>query len=175
MIRVADKPQQVPFAQTKCGGCTALCCSYFALEIDAPEEPADFENLRWYIIHQGVNIFVDDGVWFLQIFRKCTWLEGNRCGRYDDRPQICREYSDELCDRDGAESDLTFRSIEELEAYRDEWVARWEAKRARRLRARRKAARRRREEAASARGHHTHAGKVRAGRAGHGRRKAALR
>jgi Fe-S-cluster containining protein len=131
MTTVAEAPPKtntLPFSKTKCGGCTALCCSYFALEIDTPDEPADFENLRWYIIHQDVQIFVDDDTWFLQINRKCTWLDGNKCGNYENRPQICRDYTDELCDLDGPESDLTFRNIEELEAYRDTWVAEFEQK-----------------------------------------------
>jgi len=133
MTTLADSPNAlpIPFEKTKCGGCTALCCSYFALEIDAPDEPADFENMRWYIIHEDVQIFVDDDVWYLQIYRKCTWLDGNKCGNYENRPQICHEYSDELCDLDGPESDLTFRNIEELEAYRDTWVADYEEKKAR--------------------------------------------
>lgn len=149
MISYSEKP--TPFAKTKCGGCTALCCSYFALEIDEPDEPEDFENLRWYIIHEDVNIFVDDRVWYLQIFRKCSWLDGNKCGHYDERPTICREYSDELCDFDGVESDLVFRDVRELEAYRDEWVAKWEAKRARRRESRRKSVQKRLKKAVAGR------------------------
>ena len=139
MISTAT-PAADSFADTKCGRCTALCCSYYALEIDAPDEPEDFENLRWYILHEDTHLFVDDDAWYLQVFRKCQWLDGNKCGRYDDRPTICREYSDELCDADGVQSDLVFRSIEELEAYRDTWVAEYEAKRARRKKAAKKAA-----------------------------------
>jgi Fe-S-cluster containining protein len=130
MISTAKLPTDA-FANTKCGGCTALCCNYFALEIDGPEEPEDFENLRWYIIHEDIQIFVDDDVWFLQIMRKCTWLDGNKCGNYENRPTICHEYSDDMCDKDGVESDIQFRNIEELEAYRDKWVAKYEAKHAR--------------------------------------------
>ena len=128
MGTLAESPTPLPFANTKCGGCTALCCSYFALEIDAPDEPDDFENLRWYIIHEDIQIFVDDDIWYLQVNRKCSWLDGNKCGNYENRPQICHEYSDTLCDLDGPESDLTFRNIEELEAYRDTWVAEFEEK-----------------------------------------------
>jgi len=121
-----ETPPADSFADSKCGLCTAICCHHIALEIDAPEEPEDFENMRWYIIHEDTNIFVDDGVWYLQVFRKCTWLDGYKCGRYDDRPTICREYSNDSCDFDGVESDHTFRNIEELEAYRDKWVAEYE-------------------------------------------------
>lgn len=45
MISRAEAPTE-PFEDSKCGLCTALCCQYFALEIDAPDEPSDFENLR---------------------------------------------------------------------------------------------------------------------------------
>lgn len=124
-----ETPPVDAFADSKCGLCTAICCHHIALEIDAPEEPEDFENMRWYLIHEDTNIFVDDDVWYLQVFRKCTWLDGNKCGRYDDRPTICREYSNDSCDFDGVESDLTFRSVEELEAYRDRWVEEWEQQR----------------------------------------------
>ena len=162
MISV-NEPPPVPFAETKCGTCTALCCSYFALEIDTPDEPEDFENLRWYIIHEDVNIFVDDETWYLQIFRKCTWLDGNACGRYDDRPKICREYSDELCDKDGTESDLVFRNIEELEAYRDTWVAEYNEEQAKA--AEKKAAKKARRKLRKAR-------KAKGGKAGKAKKKA---
>lgn len=119
-----------PFAATKCGGCIALCCRYFALEIDTPDEPDDFENLRWYLVHESTGLFIDDGAWYLQIFSKCKLLgPDNKCSDYENRPSICREYSDESCDYDGVQSDRTFRTVEELEAYRDEWVAEYEAKR----------------------------------------------
>ena len=143
MISKTPPPPEA-FTDSKCSLCTALCCSYFALEIDTPEEPEDFENLRWYILHEDVNIFVDDGDWYLQIFRKCTWLQDNKCGHYEDRPTICREYSDEACDYDGVESDRVFRNIEELDAYRDAWVRRWESRRERRRANGRKSAARRR-------------------------------
>lgn len=138
----------IPFEQSKCGRCIALCCRYFALEIDPPEEPEDFENLRWYVLHENVALFIDDDVWYLQVFSKCVWLgTDNKCSQYERRPTICREYSNDACDYDGAESDETFRTIEELEAYREKWVARWEAKRERRRAAARKAAATRRRRA----------------------------
>lgn len=159
----------VPFEQSKCGGCTALCCRYFALEVDAPDEPEDFENLRWYLIHEDVNIFVEDDEWYVQIFRKCTWLgSDNKCSRYDDRPTICREYDDEWCDKDGdAEDALVFRSIDQLEAYRDDWVAKYEADQERKRRKRKKAAKK----AAATRKLNKEKGKGRKVKGGKGRKK----
>lgn len=129
-VDTANSPKA--FEDTKCGGCIALCCRYFALEIDTPDEPDDFENLRWYMLHDRVQLFVDDGAWYLQIFSPCSKLGAdNMCQVYETRPSICREYSDEACDYDGVQSDIVFHNLEELEAYRDDWVAKYEAKRAR--------------------------------------------
>ncbi len=116
-----------PFADTKCGACIGLCCRYFALEIDTPDEPSDFENLRWYMLHERVQIFVDDDDWYLQIYSKCTMLgDDHKCMDYENRPQICRDYTDESCDYDGPQGEV-FHNIAELDAFRDKWVAEYEA------------------------------------------------
>lgn len=131
------KKAPVPFEQTKCGGCIALCCRYFALEIDKPVEPSDFEDLRWYMLHQNVEIFVEDRAWYVQMFNKCNMLgDDNKCTIYEIRPKICRDYSDDYCDKDELEggdgvSELTFHTVDELEAYRDKWVKRYEARKRR--------------------------------------------
>ncbi|HTE05646.1 MAG TPA: YkgJ family cysteine cluster protein [Planctomycetota bacterium] len=130
----------VPFAQSKCGSCIALCCRYFALEIDRPTVPADFENLRWYLLHERVNVFVEGRRWYVQIFNKCAALGADfKCTIYETRPAICREYDNDVCDKDEALGDSTsdqlFRSVGELEAYRDAWVVRYKAKRRRERRA----------------------------------------
>ena len=125
------------FAQSKCGGCIALCCRYFALEIDKPEHPKDFDDLRWYLLHDRTAIFTEGRSWFVQIFNKCSWLgDDGRCQGYEQRPSICREYENDWCDYDETrggdkskpDPDLTFHTVAELEAYRDRWVARWKVK-----------------------------------------------
>jgi Fe-S-cluster containining protein len=155
-----SKKGPVAFEDTKCGSCIALCCRYFALEVDKPDEPSDFEDLRWYMLHQNVEIFIEDRAWYVQMYNKCNALgDDNKCTIYETRPKICREYSDESCDKDELEektpstADLTFRTVEELEAYRDKWVKRFEAKkrRERREAAQRGAATRKRNAAKKAR------------------------
>lgn len=124
------------FVRSKCGGCIALCCRYFALEIDKPTHPKDFDDLRWYLLHDRTAIFTEGRSWFVQIFNKCSWLgDDGRCQGYDQRPSICREYDNDWCDKDETrggdkehDPDLTFRTLAELEAYRDRWVARWKVK-----------------------------------------------
>ena len=141
--RRSKAPATPSFAQSKCGGCIALCCRYFALEIDRPEHPKDFDDLRWYLLHDRTQIFTEGRSWFLQIFNKCSWLgDDGRCQGYDRRPSICRQYDDDWCDRDETaggdkgkpDPDLTFRTLAELEAYRDRWVARWKVKDSKRRR-----------------------------------------
>jgi Fe-S-cluster containining protein len=122
------------FAASKCGGCIALCCRYFALQVDTPTEPKDFEDLRWYLLHDKVQIFVEGREWYVQIFNKCQWLgEDNKCQGYEQRPTICREYENDHCDLDElqepAEYDKLFRTLAELEAFRDTWVVKYEKRR----------------------------------------------
>lgn len=85
-----------------CDHCTAKCCRYFALPIDAPTTAADYEYMRWYLMHEHATIFTEDETWYLLIHTPCKHLQSdNRCGIYPTRPNVCREYSTENCEYDG--------------------------------------------------------------------------
>ena len=74
-----------------CTYCTAKCCRYFALPIDAPTTWKDFDYIRWFMMHGRVSIFVEGETWYLMIHADCKHLlEDHRCGTYDTRPEICR-------------------------------------------------------------------------------------
>lgn len=82
-----------------CEHCTAACCRYIALPIDTPEEREDFDPIRWYLIHEGVSVFVEDGDWYISFATSCRHVQPDyRCGIYETRPQICRDYSTDNCD-----------------------------------------------------------------------------
>lgn len=103
-----------------CNQCVALCCRYFALQIDKPESHRDFEDLRWYLLHEDSQIFVEDGSWYLQVNRKCrALLPDNRCGIYDNRPTICRGYTTHKCDwhADAYAYDLMFTEPDQIQEY----------------------------------------------------------
>lgn len=103
-----------------CDRCTALCCRYFALEIDEPETPEDFDDVRWYLAHENVHLFIEDDEWYLAVQTRCQYLlDDNRCGIYEDRPKICREYSTDNCDFHTGQYDFQqyFTKPEQLEAY----------------------------------------------------------
>lgn len=107
------------FSDVKCSRCTALCCRYFGLEIDTPEDERDFDQLLWFLLHRGVEIYVEDGAWHLNVPLECTrLLPDNRCGIYENRPYICRDYDADGCEFENELSyEHYFKSYEDLIAY----------------------------------------------------------
>lgn len=109
-----------------CDQCAALCCRYFAFSIDKPDTPREFEDLRWYLLHEDTIIFVEDGEWYVQVNRKCrALLPDNRCGIYENRPTICRGYKTDACDwhADAYDYDRVFSEPEQIQRYAREYLA----------------------------------------------------
>jgi hypothetical protein len=110
----------------QCLSCGAKCCNYFALPIDEPEDRQDFDDIRWYLLHKGVSVFVEDGDWYIQINNRCSALtrEG-LCHIYEDRPRICCKYKDADCEYavpDG-EHEVLLRTPQECTAFAEEFLA----------------------------------------------------
>ena len=84
----------------QCEKCTGMCCRYFALPIETPEDKDDFDDIRWYLCHKDVTVFVEDGEWYINIKNKCKHLsdKDHRCKIYNKRPNICRGYKHDDCD-----------------------------------------------------------------------------
>ncbi|MCK5114427.1 MAG: YkgJ family cysteine cluster protein [Phycisphaerae bacterium] len=104
-----------------CGNCKALCCQYFCFEIDEPDEYDEFEDIRWYLCHEGVSVHIDeDDDWYIQIENKCQMLDENhRCTIYENRPLICRNYDYDGCEATGGDFGYQeeFLTPEQLDAY----------------------------------------------------------
>lgn len=103
-----------------CDKCAALCCRYFALPIDNPKTARQYDDIRWYLIHENVVVYIEKKQWYLGVMTRCKHLQpDNRCGIYENRPRICRDYSTDNCDYHGGEYDfeVLFTSGEQLEAY----------------------------------------------------------
>jgi Fe-S-cluster containining protein len=93
--------KQVPEGKVLCEYCTAKCCRYFALPIDAPEDRSDFEFMRWFLLHEGATVFKEDETWYLLVHAVCRHLQDdNRCGIYETRPQVCQDYNTKDCEYD---------------------------------------------------------------------------
>lgn len=111
--------EELPPGEFLCSYCTAKCCRYFALPVDAPKTRDDYDNFRWYMLHGRVGFFVEDGTWYLMVFAECKHiLPDNRCGTYETRPEICRKYSSDACEyEDDALYDMYFETPEQLWEY----------------------------------------------------------
>ena len=102
-----------------CDHCTAKCCRYFSMAIDRPETAKAFDYIRWYLLHQYASIFTEDNDWFLLVHTVCKHLgDDNRCGIYETRPQICRDYTTKDCEYDdGYTFDRYFETAEQVAEY----------------------------------------------------------
>ena len=106
--------------ESLCSKCTGLCCRYVSIPIETPKTRGDFDDVRWYLAHEGFNVFVDEGDWYVNIAARCKYLTvDNLCGTYETRPRICRGYKDDNCDYHGGDYgyDLYFSSTEDLAEY----------------------------------------------------------
>ena len=82
-----------------CEHCTAACCRYLAIPLDKPTCARDYDDMRWYLMHEETLVFVEEGDWYVQFQTTCKNLGAdNLCAIYETRPQICREYVAEGCD-----------------------------------------------------------------------------
>ncbi len=99
--------------------CQAGCCKYFSLPIDTPRSDLDHDNIRWYLMHEGVHVFKAKGVWHLLVMSRCkNLLPNNLCGVYETRPTICAEYDPTDCEFTGeVPYDLYFDGHEPFEAW----------------------------------------------------------
>ncbi|MDA8390072.1 MAG: YkgJ family cysteine cluster protein [Gammaproteobacteria bacterium] len=103
----------------KCGQCPgSICCTYITQQIPTPRARADFEHMLWQVSHDGIEIYKDEDGWYLLVHAPCHHLQTNgACGIYDERPPVCRAYSNDFCELDEpAEKHfaLHFRTYEEL-------------------------------------------------------------
>ena len=103
-----------------CNECGGLCCKYLATEIDTPTCKRDYDNIRWYLLHKGVSVFRDDGVWHVEFDGPCEALDENgHCSNYANRPLICREHGEEqeACDFFPPLHELLFTNTNEFEQW----------------------------------------------------------
>ena len=104
-----------------CHLCTARCCKYFALPISTPRTLEDYDHIRWYLMHEGIAVWMDDNDWYLEVRTICQHLQpDNSCGIYDTRPQICRDYGgEEPCEffTDDLKYELYFTSDTDFEVW----------------------------------------------------------
>lgn len=106
-------------AYTCAVSCAAGCCKYYSLPLERPTTDRDFDDIRWYLMHEDSHVYKHEGAWYLLVLRRCKYLRpDNLCGNYDHRPEICREYDPTDCEFTGeVDYELYFRNDHELEAW----------------------------------------------------------
>ncbi|MBD3242136.1 MAG: hypothetical protein GF331_16210 [Chitinivibrionales bacterium] len=114
-----------------CKRCGAHCCRHVAMHIDTPTCKRDYDNIRWFLMHENVNILVDhENDWLVEFITPCANLKSdNTCGRYEQRPRVCRTYPapDEECEFTGTGKShrLRFASSEQFERYLTRKKIKW--------------------------------------------------
>lgn len=101
MVTARMTRENLPKGACLCDYCSAKCCRYFALPIDVPDTAKDLDFIRWFLLHESASVFIEDESWYLLVHTTCKHLQpDNRCGIYETRPEICREYSTNNCEYD---------------------------------------------------------------------------
>lgn len=111
--------------ENPCFKCKAQCCGHVAVPIDKPTTEGDFDDLRWYLAHKDVTVFVEDNDWYICFTTPCRFLKKNyRCGIYETRPTICRKYKTDTCEGTSTDDpyDLKFDTVEQVETYAKEYL-----------------------------------------------------
>jgi hypothetical protein len=60
--------------ESLCDRCAGLCCRYFALQIDNPKTARHYDDIRWYLMHENVVVYIENKKWFVGILKNArTW------------------------------------------------------------------------------------------------------
>jgi Fe-S-cluster containining protein len=106
---IAAAREQVP-----CLSC-GLCCGYVAVEIESPNTVSGATEILWYLYHQNISIYTDDGEWMVQFETRCQHLmDDHRCAIYEQRPQICRDFDETGCEVNAEEIGQSFYNAGEF-------------------------------------------------------------
>src|SRR5512139_3809542 len=104
-----------------CHSCGAVCCRYVAVALAAPKERDDRDLIRWYLAHRKVCVYIDrDGDWWVQVGTDCRHLAADgSCRDYANRPQLCRDYGVESCERADHDDEniAEFTTVDQFERF----------------------------------------------------------
>ena len=98
--------------------CDAKCCRYVAIVLDTPRSKSDFENIRWFVSHENIAVHKDkDGDWLVEFVTPCKYLNDQLCSIYENRPEVCRKYDPDDCEKKFDTTEITFKNIEDVERF----------------------------------------------------------
>lgn len=99
--------------------CGARCCRYITIPIATPVAHDDWDQLRWWLAHEGISASKDEDGWQLVVETRCKNLRAdNACGIYPHHMDTCKEYDPQYCEYPGPiEVDLELFTESDLAAY----------------------------------------------------------
>lgn len=82
--------------------CGARCCRYITVAVPAPRSEADWDEVRWWLAHEGTLVSQDDEGWMLHVRTPCRNLRSdNACAVYPDHMLACQDYDPSDCEFTG--------------------------------------------------------------------------
>ena len=118
--------------ENRCSLCVgSKCCQYITQQIDTPRSMAAFDTLLWQISHRDIQFYKDSDGWFMLVVdNPCEHLtDSGQCGIYEQRPMICRSYSNDECEFDSSAEEgfeLFFDSYRSLDEYCRKRFKKWD-------------------------------------------------
>ena len=93
-----------------CAGCVR-CCTYVAVEVDAPDTPWQYDQYVWLLYHKNIWMYVEKGNhWYVQFETVCDKLSPTgSCNVHGKHPVLCKKYDARSCERRGELSDVVAR------------------------------------------------------------------
>jgi hypothetical protein len=98
MIRTRGVPTDADArkCQRECG---ARCCRYITVILPAPRSKWDLDEWGWFLAHESISIYFAGRRWRMEMRLRCRYLNHrNACTIYQQRPEVCRFYSQEFCE-----------------------------------------------------------------------------
>ncbi|MCK5283241.1 MAG: YkgJ family cysteine cluster protein [Nanoarchaeota archaeon] len=120
-----------------CSKCDGHCCKYVTIQVDEPKEDIDFEELKWFLCHENMFVYIDhDNQWCIEVKTPCKYQDPktNLCTIYEKRPTVCSEHQADECESNEGYEEYykkIFHTMEEIDAYRKELQSRSETQKIR--------------------------------------------
>jgi Fe-S-cluster containining protein len=116
---MTDRPDGVDQFTVCTRHCGARCCGYITVSIATPLAEQDWDEIRWWLTHEGIMVTKDEDGWMVHAEARCRNLRADKaCGIYEARPTVCAEYEPETCEYAAeVEFDVRLESEEDLADY----------------------------------------------------------
>ena len=98
-MAAADAPDQFQICTQACG---ARCCRYITVEIPAPRSHDDWDEMRWWLAHEGVLVSKNEDGWLLHVETRCANLRpDNACRIHPHHMDTCKDHDAAVCEFTG--------------------------------------------------------------------------